>query len=133
VRGAAAQLGQPFSAGISTAANPHHEVCGVPGQFDDLILRHAGHGRTRDRSSEPVAGFDEVVLGPLVVLEGKGQSVCCHAPQHAVRPHSSPLDATVAAASRVRPGPSPRLAAGLVAAELVEGDLDEVGDRLARI
>jgi hypothetical protein len=51
----------------------------VAGQVDDLGLRPAGHGRACDRSGEPVPCFDELVLGPLVVLEGQGQSVRSHA------------------------------------------------------
>jgi hypothetical protein len=51
-------------------ADPQHEVCGVPGQLDDLISRHAGHGRAGDRASEPVLRLDELVLRPLVVREG---------------------------------------------------------------
>jgi hypothetical protein len=50
-----------------------------PGRLDDFVLRQAGHGCTRDRSSEPVPRFDEFVLGPLIRLERKGQSVRCHA------------------------------------------------------
>jgi hypothetical protein len=53
----------------------HSSHQGVPGQFDDLILRQATHGRTRDRASEPVPCLDELVLGPLVVLEGEARTV----------------------------------------------------------
>ena len=59
--------------------DPHHEVRGVPGQLDDLVPCHAGHGRTRDRASEPVPRLNKLVLSPLVRLEGEGQSVRCHA------------------------------------------------------
>jgi hypothetical protein len=50
----------PAYAGIG--AEPHHEVRGIPGQFDDLVPRHAGHRRARDRSAEPVAGRHELGL-----------------------------------------------------------------------
>jgi hypothetical protein len=36
-------------------------------------------GRTRDRSGEPAPCFHELVLSPLIRLEGQGQSVRCHA------------------------------------------------------
>jgi hypothetical protein len=45
------------------AADSQHQVRGVPGQVDDLVLRRSGHGRTRDRAGEPVPGFDELVPG----------------------------------------------------------------------
>jgi hypothetical protein len=41
--------------------------------------RQAAHGRAYDRVGEPVSRLDEVVQRPLVVLEGQGQSVRCHA------------------------------------------------------
>jgi hypothetical protein len=82
----------PRAADTRIGADPQHQVRGVPGQLDDLVSCHARHGRTHDRSGQPVARFDELVLGPLVVLEGDRQSVRCHATQHAVGPRRSPAD-----------------------------------------
>jgi len=60
------------AADARVAANPQHEIRWVSGRLDDLVLRQAGHGRACDRSGEPVPCFHELVLGPLVVLEGQG-------------------------------------------------------------
>jgi hypothetical protein len=51
---------------------------------DDLVSRHAGHGRTRDGAGQPVPCFDEVVLRLLVLLHGLSETVGGHAPQHAI-------------------------------------------------
>jgi hypothetical protein len=51
-------------------ADPQYPIRGVPGQVDDLGLRHAGHGPACDRAGEAVPCFDELVLRRLVVLEG---------------------------------------------------------------
>jgi hypothetical protein len=59
-------------------ADPQHPIRGVPRHLDDLVLRQPRHGRTGDRSGEPVPGFDKLILRPLV-LEGQGQSVRSHA------------------------------------------------------
>jgi hypothetical protein len=67
-------------------ADPQHQVRWVAGQVDDVVSRHAGHRRTRDRAGEPVPGFDELVLGPQVVLEGNRQTV--HASQSETEAHS---------------------------------------------
>jgi len=57
----------PAEAGIG--ADPQYPIRGVPRQLDDLVLRHAGHGRACDRSGEPVPRFDELVLGLAVAVD----------------------------------------------------------------
>jgi hypothetical protein len=37
---------------------------GVTSLLDDFVPCHVGHGRTGDRSSEPVPGLNELVLRP---------------------------------------------------------------------
>jgi hypothetical protein len=41
------------------AADPQHEVRGLPRQLDDLVLRQAGHGRHCDRPCEASPGLDK--------------------------------------------------------------------------
>jgi hypothetical protein len=67
------------AADAGIGADPQHHVGWVAGQVDDLVSCQAGHGRPGDRSGEPVPCVDELVLGPLVRLEGEGQAVRCHA------------------------------------------------------
>jgi hypothetical protein len=63
-------LFRSISADAGIGADPQYPVGGIPGQVDNLILRHEGHGRTCDRSGQPVPRLDERVLRPQVVLEG---------------------------------------------------------------
>jgi len=100
------RVSAPADAGV--AADPQREVSGISGRLDDLVLGHAGHGRACDRTSEPVPGLDELVLRPLVRLEGQGQSVRCHArsmaaasPDYTIR--SAIRVASAATATRIRP------------------------------
>jgi hypothetical protein len=46
------------AADAGVAADLQNPIRWVAGQVDDLVLRHAGHGRTRNRMGEPVAGFE---------------------------------------------------------------------------
>jgi hypothetical protein len=71
----------PADAGIG--ADPQYPIRGVTGQVDDLVSLQARRSRARDRTSEPVPRFDELVLGPLAVLEGNCQAV--HASQSDTR------------------------------------------------
>jgi hypothetical protein len=77
--GAAGYANRSVSAIARIGADPQHPVRGIPGQVNDLVLGHAGHGRSGDRSGERVPCFDELVLCPLVVLKGQGQTVGCYA------------------------------------------------------
>jgi hypothetical protein len=74
------------AADAGAAADAEDLLAVVAGELDDLVPGQATHGRACDRSGEPVPRFDELILGPLVVLERHGQSVRCHARSMPPRP-----------------------------------------------